>query len=138
MLAVLQILGRGTCFADIGQMPLMIEAVVCRVLHTFCQCFTAELYDEHKYLPERAAHEAAMEHHHTVGFTGAIGSTAVTHVKWDCCPYFLQRSYTGKEGYPTIAYQATVDHTDRVLGVTRGFVDAQNDKTIICLMIPCR
>ena len=56
----------------------------------------------------------------------------MTHVKWDRCPYSLHRSYTGKEGYPTIAYQATVDYfTGRVQGATKGFAGAHNDKTII-------
>ncbi|CAN0178702.1 unnamed protein product [Ascophyllum nodosum] len=41
------------------------------------------------------------------------------------------RSYTGKEGFPTIAYQVTVDHSGRVLAVTRGFAGAHNDKTIV-------
>lgn len=41
---------------------------------------------------------------------------------------------TGKEsGYPTLAYEATVDHTGRVLGVTQGFPGLTNvkfDKTV--------
>ena len=90
-----------------------------------------ELYDEHIHLPVGQAHKKAMEYYDQVGFTSAIGSTGVTHIKWDCCPYSDQRSFTGKEGYPTIAYQATVNHTGRVLGVTEGFAGAQNDKTII-------
>jgi len=72
-----------------------------------------------------------MEYYNRVGFTGAIGSADVTHIKWDCCPYSNQRSFTGKKGYPTIACQATVDHTGRVLGVTEGFAGAQSVKTII-------
>ena len=62
-----------------------------------------------------------MELYHQLGLSGAIGSTDVTHVKWDRCPYSLQRSYSEKEGHPTIAYMATVDFTGRLLGTTRGF-----------------
>ena len=72
-----------------------------------------------------------MEHYHKLGLSGAIGSTDVTHVEWDRCPYSLQHSYPGKEGHPTIAYQATVDFTGRLLGTTRGFPGAQNAETII-------
>lgn len=46
-------------------------------------------------------------------------------------PYSLRHSYVGKEGYPTLAYQCTVDHCGRVLGSTKGFPGAQNDKTIV-------
>ncbi|CAN0416889.1 unnamed protein product, partial [Ascophyllum nodosum] len=131
VLTALQILGRGNCFQDTSQLSLMSEAPACTCFHIFCKRFVEELYDEHIHLPTGAAHEKVMGEYDKVGFTGAIGSTDVTHVKWDCFPFSLQRSYTGEEGYPTIAYQATVDHTGNVLSVTRGFPGAQNDKTII-------
>ncbi|CAM9916631.1 unnamed protein product, partial [Discosporangium mesarthrocarpum] len=35
------------------------------------------------------------------------------------------------EGFPSIAYQVTVDHTGCVLAVTAGFAGATNDKTIV-------
>lgn len=127
---MLQILGRGNCYHDVCQMSYMSESAVCQTFHTFCRLFAEELYDEYIRLPVGPEHERVMEHYHRVGFTGAVGSTDVTHVRWDSCPFSMQRSYTGKEGYPTLAYQATVDHTGRVLGVTPGFAGAQNDKTI--------
>lgn len=109
----------------------MSEATVCSVFHTFCSRFAKEFYREYINLPTGDNLTKVMGYYHKLGFSGAIGSTDVTHVKWDCCPYSLQRSYTGKEGYPTIAYQATVDFSGRVLGTTAGFAGAHNDKTII-------
>ncbi|CAN0063259.1 unnamed protein product, partial [Sphacelaria rigidula] len=53
------------------------------------------------------------------------------HVKWDRCPFSLQRLYTGGEVYPTIAHQATVDHSGRILAVPVGFFGVMNDTTII-------
>ncbi|CAN0169021.1 unnamed protein product, partial [Pylaiella littoralis] len=47
-------------------------------------------------------------------------------------PYNQGRSYTGKEGKPTVGYQVTVNHAGRVLAVTEGFTGSTNDKTIIC------
>ncbi|CAB1114838.1 unnamed protein product [Ectocarpus sp. CCAP 1310/34] len=64
-------------------------------------------------------------------FAGAIRSTDVTHIRWACCPYSWARQYMGKEGFPSIAYQAIVDHTGHVLAVTKGFAGVMNDKTII-------
>ena len=109
----------------------MSEQTVGVVFHQFCELFATEFYREYVNLPKGEAQDAVMEHYHKLGFSGAIGSTDVSHVKWECCPYSLQRSYTGKEGFPTIAYQATVDFTGRVLGTTTGFPGAMNDKTII-------
>ncbi|CAN0513567.1 unnamed protein product, partial [Discosporangium mesarthrocarpum] len=53
------------------------------------------------------------------------------HVRWDKAPASRAVYYTGKEGFPSIAYQVTVDHTGRALAVTAGFAVATNDKTII-------
>ena len=72
-----------------------------------------------------------MDHYHKLGFTGAMGFTDVTHVGWGMCPFTVGRSFTGKEGFPTIAFQVTVDHAGRALAVTSGFTGATNDKTII-------
>ena len=72
-----------------------------------------------------------MGYYRKLGFTGAMGSTDVTHIRWDRCAFSLLRSSTGKEVYPSIAYQVTVDHTGHALAVTTGFAGAHNDETII-------
>jgi hypothetical protein len=66
-----------------------------------------------------------------VGFPGAIGCTDVVHLWWDKCPMSLTNFYTVKEGYPTIAYEMTCDHSGRILYCTLGFYGSQNDKSII-------
>ncbi|CAM9826734.1 unnamed protein product [Sphacelaria rigidula] len=131
VLAALQTLGRGTCFDDISQMSLMSEPVACASFHAFCEHFAQELYADHVRLPTGDDQDKVMEDFHKLGFTGAVGSADVTHVKWDACPYSEQRTHTGKEGYPTLAYQATVDHSGRVLAVMPGCPGSFNDKTII-------
>ena len=131
VLAALQILGRGVCFDDVGQLSLMSEATVCSVFHTFCSRFAKEFNREYVNLPTGDTLTKAMGYHHMLGVSGAIGSTDGTHVKWDYCLHSFQRSYTGKEGYPTIAYQVAVDFSGRVLGTMAGFAGAHNDTTII-------
>ncbi|CAN0420795.1 unnamed protein product, partial [Discosporangium mesarthrocarpum] len=39
--------------------------------------------------------------------------------------------YNGKVGFPSTAYEVTVDHIGRVLGVTAGLLGAKNNKTMI-------
>ncbi|CAM9530890.1 unnamed protein product, partial [Sphacelaria rigidula] len=131
VLAALQTLGRGTCFDGINQMSLIIEPVACRSFHAFCEHFAQELYADHVCLPTGEDQDKVMEDFHKLRFTGAVGSADVTHVKWDACPYSEQRVHTGKDGYPTIAYHATVDHSGRVLADMPGCPGSFNDKTII-------
>ena len=128
---MLQILGRGTVYDDVCQMSFMSESTACATFYRFCECFAQELYHRHVQLPTGAAQQKAMYEYDQLGCSSAIGSTDVTHIKWDSCPFSEANAYTGKEGYPTIAYQVTVDRTGRALGVTRGFAGAQSDKTII-------
>ena len=109
----------------------MSESTIQAVFHRFCKTFAEEMYEDHVHLPGGDALSRVMDQYDKLGFTGAVGSTDVTHIRWDCCRFSLARSFTGKEGYPTIAYQVTADHTGRALAVTTGFPGAQNDKTII-------
>ncbi|CAB1104922.1 unnamed protein product [Ectocarpus sp. CCAP 1310/34] len=131
VLACLQILSRGNVFADIYHMSFISFQTVASTFHRFCKYFAAELYDEYVYLPTGEDLRKVMEQYDRIGFPGAVGSTDVTHIYWGMCPYNQARIYTGKEGKPTVAFQVTVDHSGRVLAVTRGFTGATNDKTII-------
>ncbi|CAN0103390.1 unnamed protein product [Discosporangium mesarthrocarpum] len=72
-----------------------------------------------------------MEAYPRLGFTGAVWSTDVTNFSWNMCPGVDTRSYKGKEGFPTLAYKVTVDHSKRVLEATCGSPGARNDKTIV-------
>ena len=127
IMACLTILGRGNCFRSIYNLSWMSSAVVQGTFHQFCERFSTELYDEHISLPspEDGELDRVMDEYDKLGFTGAMGSTDVTHIGWSRCPY-------NQEGQPTIAYQVTVSHSGRVLAVTEGFTGSTNDKTIIC------
>lgn len=99
--------------------------------HKFCKHFAEEMFEEHIFLPTGSYQDEVMSMYHKLGMTGAIGSTDVTHIGWGMCPFTLGRSFTGKEGFPTIAFQVTVDHAGRVIALTSGFTGSTNDKTII-------
>ncbi|CAM9641376.1 unnamed protein product, partial [Discosporangium mesarthrocarpum] len=59
-----------------------------------------------------------------VGWVQATRSTAPAYP-------LSSRSDCLNKGFPSIAYQVTVDHTRRTLAVTAGFARATNDKTIV-------
>lgn len=109
----------------------MSKSMAAAKFHKFCKNFAEEMFKEHIYLPTGAYEDEVMENFRKLGFTGAIGSTDVTHIGWGMCPFTLGRSFTGKEGFPTLAFQVTVDHAGRAIGVTHGFTGSTNDKTII-------
>ena len=97
MLACLTILGGGNCFASIYQLSWMSSATTQATFHSFCKHFASEMYDEHIYLPNNEEHlKHIMDVYHRLGFTGAIGSTNVTHIAWSKCPHNQACSYTGK------------------------------------------
>lgn len=104
---------------------------MCRIFHDFCRKFVDAFYHKWIYLPTGDELKEIMDQYDALGFTGAVGSTDVTHVAWGGTPFNLTESYKGKEGYCTIAFEATVDHSGRVLGIAGGFPGAQNDKTIV-------
>lgn len=74
-----------------------------------------------------------MGQYDQLGFTGAMGSMDVTHVHWGRATASHSQLFTGKEGFPTVAYEAIVDHTGRVMACTKGNPGSQNDKTIVRL-----
>ena len=41
------------------------------------------------------------------------------------------RVHTDKEGFPTLAYEAMVDHAMRVRAITKGYPGTVSDKTIV-------
>lgn len=64
------------------------------------------------------------------GLCGCIGSSDVCHVAWDRCRASMNNAATGKEGFPTLAFQIIVNHRRRILATTGAFLGATNDKSI--------
>lgn len=109
----------------------MSESTAQRVFHLFTRQFSRAFYSKWVQFPEGETLARIMKDYDDLGFPGAMGSTDVTHIHWAAAPHTLRCSFEGKEGYPTLAYQCTVDQSGRCLGATKGFPGAQNDKTIV-------
>jgi hypothetical protein len=65
-----------------------------------------------------------------LGIPGAVGSTDCTHIPLGKCPVSWRNSCIGKEGFPTLAYSMTCDHTRKIMACSGGFPGTYNDKTI--------
>lgn len=131
VLGVLRVLGRGTCFDGIEELTGGSAECHRVFFHKFCELFARRYYDEYVYLPRDDNEKRAWASDYArMGLPGAIGSTDCVHVKWERCTHSLSNLCTGKEGYPTLAWQATVNHKMRFMSATRSFYGSTNDKTI--------
>ena len=66
-----------------------------------------------------------------IGILGACGSMDVVHISLVACPHGLINVCTGKEGYPTLAYNVICDHRGRALAMMPDVYGTVNDKTIV-------
>jgi hypothetical protein len=127
LLGFLRILGRGTCFDGISE----LSNASIEVHRSFFHDFTRKFVDRYVSIPSSPEQiRKVMSIYDRMGIPGATGSTDCVHVKWEMCPVGLKNYCNGKEGYPTLAWQCTVDHHKRFLHVTNCFYGNTNDKTI--------
>jgi hypothetical protein len=66
-----------------------------------------------------------------LGLPGCIGSVDCVHIGWDNCPVQMKNMYTGKEGYPSIAYEVICTSRRRIQSVSFGHPGSRNDKHIV-------
>jgi hypothetical protein len=131
ILGVLRVLTKGITF------DLIEEATNISFQHnnTFFKKFNRWFRNEYgsKYvkMPKTPAEiDHVVDHYTRKGVPGCSGSIDCVHVGWDLCPAGNRSDCKGKEGYPTLAFQAVTSHTKRILGHTDAFFGTWNDKTI--------
>jgi hypothetical protein len=130
MCGVLRILGRGVCFDEVAELCNISETSVRLFFHAYCKHMAQE-YPKYIYPPSSDEEiEATLHAYEQRGFPGCIGSADGVHVAWDKAPAMDLPWYKGKENYPTLAYQCTVDHAGRCIACTMGFPGTVTDKTI--------
>jgi len=75
----------------------------------------SSIKDDYIYLPrDETELKQVVEEYEQVGLPGCTGSVDCVHIGWDRCPSSMLNMYTGKEGYPSIAYE--------VIGTSRKFI----------------
>ncbi len=62
---------------------------------------------------------------------GCGGSVDVVHVKWGHCPAGDVNRCTGKEGYPSLAFEVVTGFNRQILGVSQAHFGTRNDKHIV-------
>ena len=132
LLGVLRILGRGTDLDSINELSGISEPVMNHFFHRWCKWARDVLSAEYLKFPESDEElSKVMGAFSALGFPGALGSMDVVHFNWGGCPAAWANLCTGKEGFPTLAYEAICDHSGCVIALTPGHYGAYNDKTIV-------
>ena len=132
ILAVLRVLGRGYCFDGIEELCDIGEETIRKFFHKFNRLFSKELFGVYCSPPTSVDEiKATTSVYAKLGLPGCLGSADCVHVRWDRCPASEFNSHKGKEGYPTLSYEVTVDHCKRIIASTEGHKGTRNDKTIV-------
>ena len=66
-----------------------------------------------------------------LGLPGCIGWMDAVHVSWRKCPAGARHEHTGKEGYPTRAYNVVCDHNGLFYSWGEGWPGSYNDKSMV-------
>ena len=131
VLASLRLLGSG-CSFDLVEECTNVHA------HTICKFFQQKFCKWGRALAKRLIKlpESKEELWHVVGLyeriglPGCVGSVDCVHLVWDKCPAGYLSQCKGKERHATLAFQAVVSHTKKILSLSQFFGGATNDKSI--------
>ena len=108
LLCCLRILGRDDCCDAIEEMSDVPEKTVWWFFKIFLINFPAALFKDVIRVPREGVElQSVMKVYQKMGFPGAVGSVDATHIRWHQCPVEFVHAATGKEKYPSVAFQVT-------------------------------
>ena len=88
-------------------------------------------FSQHVFLPKTHAELQRTERKYArSGFPGAFISLDVVHCAWIQCPMKYTHLCSGKEGFPTLAWNCGVDRNGICTHISGPHLGARNDKTI--------
>ncbi len=130
VLIVLRILGAGATYSDCSDCSNVGTPTVAVIFSEFSENFVSKFYAKFVYFPEGRELLNALEVYRKLGFPGCVGSIDCTHIDWRACKKKYRFEATGKEGHPTLSFQAVVNHDRFVYSISSYFFGACNDMTI--------
>ena len=91
----------------------------------------ASIKNEFIFMPQDDyAFQKVSEEYAARGLPGCVGSVDCVHIGWDRCPAQYKNMYTGKEGYPSVAYEVICTTRKFIQSVSCGHPGTRNDKHI--------
>jgi hypothetical protein len=131
MLTSLRVLTRSWTFDCIRESTNISEKSARSFFYKFVCWYGTKVFDEVVRLPEVDDIESNGAEYARAGFPATIGSVDCVHVRLWLVSNNLKQFSTGKEGYPSIAFEVIVNHRREIIGVSLGFYGSVPDKNIV-------
>ena len=130
VLCSLNALGRGTVFDQFEELAGISGQTVRKFFLKFCEFGARVLAKEYIALPQtQEDFEENSKEFEVAGLPGCLGCTDGVQIPLWKCAANLSNSFTGKEGYPTLGFNVTVNFRRQILHVLDGIPGRMNDKT---------
>ena len=131
MMVALRMLAYGASADQLDEYIHMSESSILKFLKLFCQA-TIEIYGN-QYLRKPTAKDLGqvLKLHESKGWPGMLGCLDVMHWEWKNCPVAWRGAFQGKEGVPTVALEAVVDHRLWFWHAWFGMPGSNNDLNIL-------
>lgn len=133
VLASLRILTRNWTYCCCNESTWCSKPVIRAFFKKFVKWFSGEIFDTFVKMPDPT--QDAVNHngyeYTKAGIPGTIGSIDCVHIRLWNCPASLRQFATGKEKYPSRAYEVMVNHRKLILNVSIGFYGSITDTTIV-------
>jgi hypothetical protein len=126
----LRVLGRGTVMADIEEMSGVPRSTCYDIFKDFLHGFSTKLYKSYVSPPTGPYLREVMDEYARLGFAGAVGSVDCTHVFWDKCPHDLLHLCKDRHTWPSLTFEAVVDHSRRIHSCSEAFYGTTADPTV--------
>jgi Plant transposon protein len=118
ILGVLRVLERGYCFDGIEELCFISREVIRTFFHAWCERFSKKNLSIDCNPPTTQEEvQRTLAVYNRLSFPGCIGSTDCVHARWERCPVGERFLHKGKEGFPTLSYEVTVDRCDQRLSL---------------------
>jgi hypothetical protein len=134
ILISLRILGRDAVADACAELSFVGESTCHTIFKQFVKNYSANFYSEYVNYPTGDDLMNIMETYRRLGFPGCVGSIDCTHVKWSACHKDKKWLATGKEGFPTLSFEAVVSHDRRCLHVSVVFREPLMQRCIMHLL----
>lgn len=131
LLGSLRILARNWTFDDLREATLVSERTQKSFFENFVNWYAETQFPIYVKLPTVEEVEANGREYTLAGIPGTIGSIDVVHIRQWAIAANLKQFATGKEKYPSRAYEVMVNHRKLILAVSVGFYGSIVDKTIV-------
>ena len=131
VLGSLRIMGSGCTFDAIEELTNVSEETHRVFFHNKFCAWGDRVFPQHVHQPKTEEEiKNVLALYERIGLPGCGGSVDCVHLVWDKCMAGAASACTGKEGFPTLAFEVSSDHTKRILSCSQYFWGSINDKTI--------